>query len=219
MCAKVVPPPGTIPSSTAALVAFTASSSLNLRSFISVSVAAPTLIRATPPLNLAKRSCNFSFSYVESLVSNWRRNCSHRANTAFLFASEIIVVDSFPTITRRASPNISSSTFSNVNPASPLTTCPPVKTARSASNAFRRSAKPGARTATTFKMPRILLIINVAKASFSTLSLMISRGRLVLVINSRVGNKSCLTRVIFLSVIRTKALSNTTSIRSWFVTK
>ena len=62
-------------------------------------------------------------------------------------------------------------------------------------------------------------MINVAKASFSTLSLMISSGRFVLVINSSVGNKSCLTNVIFLSVISTKALSKVTSIRSWFVTK
>ncbi len=50
----------TIPSSTAALVALIASSRRNLRSLISVSVAAPTLMTATPPASLAKRSCNFS---------------------------------------------------------------------------------------------------------------------------------------------------------------
>ena len=59
---KIVPPPGTIPSSTAALVAFSASSILNFLSFISVSVAAPTFITATPPDNLASLSCNFSLS-------------------------------------------------------------------------------------------------------------------------------------------------------------
>ena len=59
---KIVPPPGTIPSSTAAFVAFKASSILNFLSFISVSVAAPTFITATPPDNLASLSCNFSLS-------------------------------------------------------------------------------------------------------------------------------------------------------------
>ena len=46
---SAVPPPDTIPSSTAARVAFNASSIRSLRSFNSVSVAAPTLITATPP--------------------------------------------------------------------------------------------------------------------------------------------------------------------------
>ena len=61
-CAKVAPPPGTIPSSIAALVALIASSKRNFFSRISVSVAAPTFTTATPPANLATRSCNFSFS-------------------------------------------------------------------------------------------------------------------------------------------------------------
>ena len=50
---KAVPPPGTTPSSTAALVACNASSTLAFFSFISTSVAAPTFITATPPANLA----------------------------------------------------------------------------------------------------------------------------------------------------------------------
>ena len=53
---RATPPPGTIPSSTAALVAFSASSILNFFSFISNSVAAPTPINATPPANLATLS-------------------------------------------------------------------------------------------------------------------------------------------------------------------
>ena len=56
------PPPGTIPSSTAALVAFIASSTLSLRSLTSTSVAPPTLMTATPPANFANLSCNFSRS-------------------------------------------------------------------------------------------------------------------------------------------------------------
>ena len=53
---KATPPPGTIPSSTAALVALSASSTLAFFSFISASVAAPTLITETPPANFANLS-------------------------------------------------------------------------------------------------------------------------------------------------------------------
>ena len=59
---SATPPPGTMPSSTAARVALSASSTRAFFSFISVSVAAPTLITATPPASLASRSCSFSRS-------------------------------------------------------------------------------------------------------------------------------------------------------------
>src|SRR3990167_5416507 len=50
---RATPPPATIPSSTAALVALSASSTLAFFSFISASVAAPTPITATPPASLS----------------------------------------------------------------------------------------------------------------------------------------------------------------------
>jgi hypothetical protein len=56
------PPPGTIPSATAALVALIASSSASLRAFISLSDGAPTRITATPPASFASRSSSFSRS-------------------------------------------------------------------------------------------------------------------------------------------------------------
>ncbi len=59
---SATPPPGTMPSSTAARVACSASSTRAFFSFISVSVAAPTLMTATPPESLASRSCSFSLS-------------------------------------------------------------------------------------------------------------------------------------------------------------
>ncbi len=59
---KATPPPGTMPSSTAARVALSASSTRAFFSFISVSVAAPTLITATPPTSFARRSWSFSRS-------------------------------------------------------------------------------------------------------------------------------------------------------------
>jgi hypothetical protein len=62
---KAVPPPATIHSSTAALVALRASSILYFLFFISISVAAHTLMTATQPTSLANLSSNFSLSYVD----------------------------------------------------------------------------------------------------------------------------------------------------------
>ena len=59
---SATPPPGTMPSSTAARVACSASSTRAFFSFISVSVAAPTWMTATPPASFASRSCSFSLS-------------------------------------------------------------------------------------------------------------------------------------------------------------
>ena len=63
------PPPAMIPSSTAALVAARASSRRSFASFISVSVAAPTRITATPPASFASLSCNFSLSNSDFVSS------------------------------------------------------------------------------------------------------------------------------------------------------
>ena len=56
------PPPGTMPSATAALVALIASSSASFLLFISDSDGAPTRMTATPPESLASRSWSFSLS-------------------------------------------------------------------------------------------------------------------------------------------------------------
>ena len=69
---SATPPPGTMPSSSAARVAWRASSTRCFFSFISVSVAAPTLTTATPPESLARRSCSFSRSKSESVFSTSR---------------------------------------------------------------------------------------------------------------------------------------------------
>jgi hypothetical protein len=58
-----------MPSSSAARVACSASSTRCFFSFISVSVAAPTLTTATPPESLARRSWSFSRSKSESVFS------------------------------------------------------------------------------------------------------------------------------------------------------
>ncbi len=58
-----------MPSSTAARVACSASSTRAFFCFISASVSAPTEITATPPASLASRSLNFSLSYSVSVCS------------------------------------------------------------------------------------------------------------------------------------------------------
>jgi hypothetical protein len=68
-CSRAVPPPATMPSSTAARVADRASSMRCLTSLSSVSVAAPTLTTATPPESFARRSWSFSRSQSESVFS------------------------------------------------------------------------------------------------------------------------------------------------------
>ena len=86
---SATPPPGTMPSSTAARVALSASSTRCFFSFSSVSVAAPTLITATPPASLASRSCSFSRSKSEVVVSIWARICSMRPLIAVWIAGAL----------------------------------------------------------------------------------------------------------------------------------
>ena len=56
--------------------------------------------------------------------------------------------------------------------------------------ALRRSPKPGALTAHTFRTPRSLLTTNSVKASASTSSAMINNGLPVWATFSRIGTKS-----------------------------
>mmetsp|Transcript_16921 Transcript_16921/g.39083 ORF Transcript_16921/g.39083 Transcript_16921/m.39083 type:complete len:210 (+) Transcript_16921:85-714(+) len=61
-CNRAFPPPGTIPSSTAARVAFNASTTRSFFSPTSTSEAPPTRMTATPPASFANRSWSFSRS-------------------------------------------------------------------------------------------------------------------------------------------------------------
>ena len=81
---SATPPPATMPSSSAARVAWSASSTRCFFSFISVSVAAPTLTTATPPDSFARRSWSFSRSKSESVFSTSAFSCLMRP----LIASE-----------------------------------------------------------------------------------------------------------------------------------
>ena len=116
---SAIPPPGTIPSSIAARVAASASSNRAFFSFISTSVAAPTLTTATPPASFASRSSNFSRSYSEVVSSICLRICSTLPSTfAFAPLPPTIVVLSLSMTTRRAAPSIPITTFSKRIPVS-----------------------------------------------------------------------------------------------------
>ena len=68
-CNKATPPPITIPSSAAALVAQMASLILSFSSLTSTSEAPPILRTATPPVNLPNLSCNLLLSYSEAVLA------------------------------------------------------------------------------------------------------------------------------------------------------
>src|SRR3984885_5697097 len=92
-------------------------------------------------------------------------------------APSMIVVFSFSTRIFLASPRSFSVAFSSDKPTSSEITVPPVRMAMSCSMALRRSPKPGALTAATLTMPRLVLTTNVASASPSTSSATISSCR------------------------------------------
>ena len=158
-------------------MACSASSTRCFFSFISVSVAAPTLTTATPPESFARRSWSFSRSKSESVFSISVLIWLIRPLIASLspLPSTIVVV-SLATTTRRARPSCESWVFSSLRPISSVITSPPVRIAMSSSIRLRRSPKPGALTATPVKVPRSLFTTSVASDSPSTSSAMISSG-------------------------------------------
>ena len=108
--------------------------------------------------------------------------------------------------------------FSNLTPRSSEMTFPPVKMAMSSIMAFLLSPKPGAFTATHFRVPRILLTTSVARASPSTSSAIITRGLPIFAICSNMGSISFML-LIFFSTSRIYGPSRLTSIFPRSVTK
>ena len=119
----------------------------------------------------------------------------------------MMMVFSLPTSILFAWPKSSILIVSNFKPTSSEITVPPVRIAISSSIAFLLSPKPGALTATVFKMPRMLLTTKVARASPSISSAIIRRGRLDLATCSSAGSKSLMLE-IFLSCNKTYGFSN-----------
>ena len=166
-CSSATPPPGTMPSSTAARVAESASSTRSFFSFSSTSVAAPTLMTATPPASFASRSCSFSRSKSDGglfdLGLDLLDAALDRLVGAVAFDDRRLVLGR--TMTRRARPRSATSAFSSLRPMSSVMNVPPVRMAMSSSIALRRSPKPGALTAQALIVPRSLLTTSVASAS------------------------------------------------------
>mmetsp|Transcript_657 Transcript_657/g.2511 ORF Transcript_657/g.2511 Transcript_657/m.2511 type:complete len:242 (-) Transcript_657:796-1521(-) len=216
---RVHPPPMTIPSCTAALVAFNASSTLSFFSLSSVSVWAPTWTMATPPLSLAILSFSFSFSYSASAFSSRTLICAILSFTGpSAVPSPTIVQCSFARTILAAFPRTSSPTLARFSPSSSLTTVPPVMTAMSSRYWDLRSPNPGAFMATTLSAPRILFTTRVARGSCSMSSAMMSTGYPPLMHSSRTPTMSR-ADVIFLSTRRRRQFSYSVTILSVSVTK
>ncbi|MNN47685.1 hypothetical protein D3C81_1621180 [compost metagenome] len=88
----------------------------------------------------------------------------------------------------------------------------------SCSMALRRSPKPGALTAATLTMPRMLLTTRVARASPSTSSATISSGRPALATASSTGSISRMLE-IFLSTSSSSGPSSSATMVSGLLTK
>mmetsp|Transcript_25125 Transcript_25125/g.39447 ORF Transcript_25125/g.39447 Transcript_25125/m.39447 type:complete len:243 (-) Transcript_25125:586-1314(-) len=205
---KATPPPGTMPSSTAARVAFKASTNLSLRSPTSTSDAPPTLTTATPPASLARRSWSFSFSYSDTVCSIELRIWSQRSLICAVSpAPSSSTVSSLETTAFFTLPRCWGSALSSFKPSSSLINCAPVRMAMSCKLALRLSPKPGAFTQQTLRPPRSLFTMNPARASLSTSSAMTIRGFACLAQKSKIWN-TCWKALILPSTRRTAASSN-----------
>mmetsp|Transcript_18958 Transcript_18958/g.46565 ORF Transcript_18958/g.46565 Transcript_18958/m.46565 type:complete len:253 (-) Transcript_18958:758-1516(-) len=205
---SATPPPGTMPSSTAARVALSASTKRSLRSPTSTSDDPPTLMTATPPASLARRSWSFSLSYSDVEASMLLRICSILSAMASDDpAPSSSTVSSLPTTHFLTCPSIEGSTLSSLSPRSSLTSCAPVRMAMSCSDALRLSPKPGALTHTTLRPPRSLLTMKPASASDSTSSAITTRGFDILAQWSR-SEKTCWKDDTLPSTRSTSASSN-----------
>mmetsp|Transcript_3069 Transcript_3069/g.12377 ORF Transcript_3069/g.12377 Transcript_3069/m.12377 type:complete len:329 (-) Transcript_3069:784-1770(-) len=195
---RAVPPPGTMPSCTAARVALSASMTRSFFSCTSTSEAPPTLMTATPPDILARRSESFSCS--KSLVVLFRDSRS-RSQRSSIASREPLpsrrMVSSFVMVTVLQEPSCASVVFSSLCPVSSEMTVAPVSTAMSCIVALRLSPKPGDLTAHTLRLARSLFTTSVASASDSTSSAMMRSGRPVCTVFSRTGMRDCMLLIFF----------------------
>eukprot|EP00732_Lithocolla_globosa_P002867 Lithocolla_globosa_v1_NODE_2031_length_2200_cov_406.434033.p2 type:complete len:232 gc:universal NODE_2031_length_2200_cov_406.434033:1822-1127(-) len=207
---RAVPPPATMPSWMAALVALRASTMRSFFSPTSTSEMPPTLITATPPDNLARRSWSFSFWYSDWVSSIKACNKLHLSSRLSLAPPPLRIRElSFVMVICLADPRSPTSILSNLMSLSSLKTVAPVITPISSSVALRLSPKPGALTAQTWSWPRSLLRTRVPSASPSMSSAMIKRGLRLDRQSSRAGTRSEIAEIFF-SEMRTMASSNST---------
>mmetsp|Transcript_9389 Transcript_9389/g.32669 ORF Transcript_9389/g.32669 Transcript_9389/m.32669 type:complete len:241 (+) Transcript_9389:922-1644(+) len=137
--------------------------------------------------------------------------------SSWFAASAMMVHESFLIVTLRAMPRLSSSVVAMDMPRSLAMYSALVTMAMSCRMALRRSPKPGDLMAATLSTPRSLLTTSVARASPVMSSVMMSSGWFTCVIFSSSGMRSR-TSLTFSSAMSTRQLSNSTSMRSAFVT-
>jgi len=203
---RATPPPGTIPSATAARVALSASLIRSFFSFTWTSLAPPTFRTATPRESLASLCWSFSFSYSDVTFFICSLICSHLSSTFSLEPPPSSMrVSSWVIETCLAEPRCEILIFSSLCPSSSVMNVAPVRAAMSCIISFLFSPNSGALVAVTWR-PRSLFKIRVVRASPSTFSAMMTNGLCSLWASSRTGISDCGV-LIFLSVTRISALS------------
>lgn len=205
-------------SATAAFVAAIASSILYFLFLSSITVAAPTLIIATPPTNLANLFSYICFSNdsVSSIIL--RTTLTLSSISSLLHIPSTIVVDVLSEVTFFAFPRCFTVTISNFNPASSVITVAQVIAAISKRIAFFSRPTPGALIGSTFTNHLILLRINDARHSHSISSAMMTSGEPSDITTSRIFTISFIF-VNFLSVTSIYGSFITHSFLSVSVTK
>ena len=204
---RVTPPPATTPSAMAALVAFSASSTLALVSLTSVSVAAPIFRTATPPVSLPTLFSIFSRSHllVESFACP--RRSSALSSVAFLSPPPPTTVVLFlATMIRSALPRLDGPWAFRSAPWSLNRGVAPVRTAMSSSCSPISSPNPGAFTATALTTLLTTFRTRVARASPSMSLATIRSGLFCCTLASREGSRSCAELIVW-SVSRISGLS------------
>ena len=153
---------------------------LSFSSCTSTSEDPPTLITATPPVNLPSLSYSFSLSYSEVVVEIYSSMVwTLSSNSVFYPVPPIMIVSSLVMITFLAWPKTVTSADSSWRPISSLMNCPPVAMAISYMVFLLLSPNPGDFTAATLRPPLSLLTTRVARASLSTSSATITRALLL----------------------------------------
>jgi hypothetical protein len=174
---RAIQPQATIHSSIAALVELSASSILNFFSFISISLAAHTLITATHQSSFASLSCSFSLIIQFSLIAIAEIISSILFSiSSFSQFHQIIVVLFFEETIVFAFHKSSKVIFSNFIHNSLVIIFAQVSVEISFRISFLSSPKPGFFIAKIFKAPFILFRIIAVNASQSTSSASITKS-------------------------------------------
>ena len=195
---RATPPPGRMPSSTAARVACKASSTRAFFCFMSDFGAGAdrddghAAGQLGQPL-LKLLAVVFAVGGVDLIADL----LDAVLDVGRLAGPLTIVVESLSTVICLARPRCSSVRFSSLMPRSSLISVPAVSMAMSPSMALRRSPKPGALTAQTLSTPRSLLTTSAVRASPSTSSAMINSGLPVWATRSRIGIRSRRLAIFF----------------------